>query len=100
MPGQGYHHAPPDDRPKIGIGLLGYGFMGKTHTNALRTLPYVDWPGVAHPELIAIGGRTERLVREAATRYGYAGYYTDWHGLVEDEQVQVFDNVANDPAHV
>jgi predicted dehydrogenase len=80
--------------------MLGYGFMGKEHANAFHTLRYVDWPGVAYPELIAIAGRTEPAVREAATRYGFAGYYTDWHGLVEDERIQLFDNVADDPAHV
>ena len=100
MPGSGFQHAPPDPRPRLGIGMLGYGFMGKTHANAYHTIRYVDWPGVAYPELIAVAGRTESSVREAATRYGYEGYYTDWHGLVEDERVQVFDNVADDPAHV
>ncbi len=100
MPGQGFHMAPADPRPALGIGMLGYGFMGKAHTNALRTLPYADWPGVVRPDLVAIAGRTEERVREAATRYGYAGYYTDWRGLVQDERVHVFDNVADDPAHV
>ncbi len=100
MPAQGYTDAPADRRPAVGVGMLGYGFMGKAHSNALRTLPYVDWPGVVRPELVAIAGRTEERVREAATRYGFAGYYTDWCGLVEDERVAVFDNVADDPAHV
>jgi predicted dehydrogenase len=100
MPGQGYVEAPADPRPPVGIGMLGHGFMGKAHANALRTIPYVDWPGVARPELVAIAGRDEERVRAAATRYGFAGYYTDWRGLVADERVQVFDNVAGDDAHV
>ena len=100
MPGQGYAAAPPDSRPSVGIGMLGHGFMGKAHSNAWRTIPYVDWPGVARPELIAVAGRNEERVREAATRYGFAGYYTDWRGLVADERVRVFDNVAGDDAHV
>jgi len=84
----------------VGIGILGYGFMGKTHSNAFHTLRYVDWPGAAYPELVAIAGRTEAKVREAATRYEYQGYYTEWQGLVEDERIAVFDNVAGDPTHV
>jgi hypothetical protein len=28
------------------VGMLGYGFMGKAHSNALRTMTYIDWPGV------------------------------------------------------
>lgn len=100
MPAEGFHPAPPDVRPRLGIGLLGYGFMGKAHSNAFHTMRYVDWPGGTHPQLIAIAGRTEAAVRDAATRYGYDGYYTGWHGLVEDERIQIFDNVAGDPAHV
>jgi len=100
MPGQGYTAAGTDQRPPIGIGMLGYGFMGKAHSNAFRTLPYVDWPGVVRPALVAIAGRTESAVSDAATRYGYAGYYTDWRGLIDDERVTVFDNVAGDDAHV
>jgi predicted dehydrogenase len=91
---------PRDDRRRLGFGLLGYGFMGKAHSNALRTIPYMFWPSAARPELVAIAGRTEDAVREAATRYGYASYATDWHELVADERVDVFDNVAADAMHV
>jgi predicted dehydrogenase len=91
---------PRDDRPPLGFGLLGYGFMGKAHSNALRTIPYIFWPSRVRPELVAIAGRTEAGVREAATRYGYATYTTDWRDLAADERVDVFDNVAGDAAHV
>jgi predicted dehydrogenase len=89
-----------DERRRVGFGLLGYGFMGKAHSNALRTIPYIFWPSVARPELIAIAGRSEAGVREAATRYGYGAYTTDWLDLLADERVEVFDNVAADDAHV
>jgi predicted dehydrogenase len=80
--------------------MLGYGFMGKAHSNALRTLSYIDWPGVVRPELVAVAGRAQERVADAAVRYGFDGYYTDWHGLVEDERITVFDNAAADAAHV
>jgi predicted dehydrogenase len=80
--------------------MLGYGFMGKAHSNALRTMTYIDWPGIVRPELVAIAGRTEERVADAAARYGFDGYYTDWHGLVEDGRLSVFDNAAADEAHV
>jgi predicted dehydrogenase len=80
--------------------MLGYGFMGKAHSNALRTMTYIDWPGVVRPELLAIAGRTNERVADAAVRYGFDGYYTDWHGLVEDERLSVFDNAAADEAHL
>jgi len=92
--------APADDREPLGFGLVGYGFMGKAHSNALRTIPYIFWPSRLRPELVAIAGRTEEKVREAATRYGYALYTTDWRDLIEDERVQVLDNVTPDAMHV
>jgi predicted dehydrogenase len=92
--------APADERRPIGFGLLGYGFMGKAHSNALRTIPYIFWPSAARPTLVAIAGRTESAVSEAATRYGYASYTTDWRDLLNDDQVDVFDNVGADAAHV
>jgi predicted dehydrogenase len=100
MSGQSYKAAPTDLRSGVGVGMLGYGFMGKAHSNALRTLPYIDWHSRVRPELVAIAGRTEERVREAATRYGFLGYYTDWRGLVADQRISIFDNAASDPAHV
>jgi predicted dehydrogenase len=49
---------------------------------------------------VAIAGRTEGAVREAATRYGFAEYTTDWRDLVVDGRVEVFDNVRPDAMHV
>jgi predicted dehydrogenase len=60
----------------------------------------MDWPGVLRPELVAVAGRAHDKVAEAAVRYGFDGYYTDWRGLVEDERTSVFDNAAADAAHV
>lgn len=95
-----FHHAPPDERPRVPVGMLGYGFMGRAHTNALRTMPYIFWPGGAVPELESICGRTEQAVAEAATRYGFSRYTTDWRALVTDPEIAVFDNVAADDMHV
>src|SRR5690606_27076604 len=87
------------DAPEIGIGLLGYAFMGKAHSNAFKTLPYMMYPPVAIPRLAAICGRSEEAVAEAARRYGYERYYTDWRKMLEDPNVQVFDNGGPNDAH-
>lgn len=91
--------APTDERPVVTFGMLGYGFMGKTHSNALKTLPYIFWPGAAQTRLHTISGRTEASVREAATRYGWENFTTDWRDVVNDPDIQVFDNVGPDDAH-
>jgi predicted dehydrogenase len=87
------------DAPRIGVGMLGYAFMGKAHTNALKKLPYMLYPPVAVPRLVAISGRNAEAVREAAQRYGYERYYTDWRQLIEDPDVQLFDNGGPNDAH-
>ena len=43
-------------RRRIGVGMLGYAFMGKAHANAYRTLAYMTWPPPLVPELVAIAG--------------------------------------------
>jgi predicted dehydrogenase len=90
---------PEGDIPTIGIGMLGYAFMGKAHSNAFHKMPYIFWPPPAIPKLVAIAGRNEAATREAARRYGYARAYTDWRDLVKDPEVQLFDNGGPNNAH-
>ena len=83
----------------VGIGMLGYAFMGKAHANAYRTLSYMTWPPPLMPELVAIAGRNEEAVAEAARRYGFAEHVTDWHALIADERIQLFDNSGPNNLH-
>ena len=46
--------------------MLGYAFMGKAHSNAYKTQPYMMYPPVAIPELVAICGRNEEAVAGGA----------------------------------
>jgi predicted dehydrogenase len=85
--------------PEIGVGMLGYAFMGKAHSNGYKKLPYMVYPPPAVPKLIAIAGRNEEAVKEAALRYGYETYYTDWRDLVADPRVQLFDNNGPNNLH-
>jgi predicted dehydrogenase len=85
--------------PEIGVGMLGYAFMGKAHTHALKTLAYMLNPPPATPVLAAIAGRDGPAVRAAAARYGYARAYTHWRDLVEDPDVRLFDNSGPNDAH-
>ncbi len=91
--------APGQEAPRIGVGMLGYAFMGKAHTNALKKIPYMMYPPPAIPELVAICGRNEAAVAEAARRYGYASHYTDWRDMLADDRVQLFDNGGPNDAH-
>ena len=83
----------------IGVGMLGYAFMGKAHSNAYRTLAYMTWPPPLLPRLVAVAGRDEAAVSEAARRYGYERAVTDWRELVSDDAIQLFDNVGPNALH-
>ncbi|MBL8154448.1 MAG: Gfo/Idh/MocA family oxidoreductase [Anaerolineae bacterium] len=85
--------------PEIGVGMLGYAFMGKAHSNALKKLPYMMYPPIAIPRLQAICGRNEGATAEAAKRFGYAKTYTDWRKLIRDKKVDVFDNGGPNDTH-
>ncbi len=87
------------DAPTLGIGILGYAFMGKAHSNAFKKLPYMMYPPVAIPRLVGIAGRNVEAVKEAAKRYGYEKAYTDWREMIADPDIQVFDNGGPNDAH-
>jgi predicted dehydrogenase len=87
------------EAPEIGVGMLGYAFMGKAHSNAFKTIPYMMYPPVAIPKLVAISGRNESAVAEAARRYGYGRHYTDWRDMLADDAIQLFDNGGPNDAH-
>jgi predicted dehydrogenase len=89
----------PQSVRSIGIGMLGYAFMGRAHANAYKTLAYMAWPPPLRPELIAIAGRSESAVAEAARRYGFEREVTDWRELIADPRVELFDNSGPNHLH-
>lgn len=87
------------DAPEIGVGMLGYAFMGKAHSNAMLKIPHMMYPPPAIPKLVGIAGRNEAAVKEAARRFGYANYYTDWRDMLANDAIQLFDNGGPNDAH-
>jgi predicted dehydrogenase len=87
------------ERREIGVGMLGYAFMGKAHSNAFHKIAYMTWPPPLVPRLELIAGRDRQAVEEAATRYGYRGWTTDWRDIVADPAVGLFDNGAPNALH-
>jgi predicted dehydrogenase len=75
---------------EIGVGLVGYKFMGRTHSNAYRQVAhFFDVDPV--PRMRAICGRDETSVREAAAKLGWESYETDYHALVARDDVGLVD---------
>lgn len=76
--------------PTLGVGLIGYAFMGAAHSQGWRTAARVfDLP--LRPVLAAMAGRDRAAVRAAADKHGWAAAETDWRALVAREDVQLVD---------
>jgi predicted dehydrogenase len=84
---------------EISVGMLGYAFMGKAHSNGFRKIAYMTWPPPLKPRLVSIAGRDEAAVSEAADRYGFERWTTSWQELVADPEVELFDNLGPNVVH-
>jgi len=84
---------------EIGVGMLGYAFMGKAHSHALLSIGHMAWPPPLEPRLVSIAGRSEAAVSEAAERYGFESWTTDWHEVVADDRIGMFDNCGPNALH-
>ena len=75
----------------LNVGLIGYKFMGKAHSNAYRQVPrfFDDLP--VKPVLKAICGRDEAGVKRAADTMGWEGYETDWRKLIARDDIDIVD---------
>ena len=74
----------------VGIGIVGYGMMGKAHSYGYTVAPVMR--ALKHrPELRVISGRDRKKVEAAATAYGVESWVDDWHELVHRPDVDLVD---------
>ncbi|CAD77360.1 Gfo/Idh/MocA family protein [Rhodopirellula baltica] len=74
----------------LNIGLIGYGFMGRTHTNGYRQAPrFFDLE--YHPVLKAVCARNEEKAKAFAEQQGYESVETDWRKLLERDDIDAVD---------
>ncbi|WP_128375637.1 Gfo/Idh/MocA family protein [Streptomyces cavernae] len=84
--------------PALGVGMVGYAFMGAAHSQGWRTVGHVfDLP--LRPVLAAIAGRDAHAVRAAADKHGWAAAETDWRALVARDDVQLVDICTPGDSH-
>lgn len=83
---------------QLRIGMIGYKFMGKAHSNAYRSLP-MFFPKALKPEMSVICGRNAEALAEAATQLGWSDCVTDWKDLIAREDVDLIDINAPSNAH-
>jgi predicted dehydrogenase len=89
----------PGTPKKINVGLVGYQFMGKAHSNAYRQVSRFFADMEAEPVLKAICGRNEDRVKAAADKFGFEGYETDYRKLLERDDIDLIDVVTPGNSH-
>ncbi|NGN68648.1 Gfo/Idh/MocA family oxidoreductase [Streptomyces sp. A7024] len=85
-------------KPALGIGMVGYAFMGAAHSQGWRTAPRVyDLP--LRPAMAAVCGRDPAKVAAAADQLGWAAAETDWRALITRDDVQLVDVCTPGDSH-
>jgi predicted dehydrogenase len=78
------------------VGMIGYKFMGKAHSNAWRQVDKF-FPVSAKPALHTICGRNKAAVKKAATQFGWSHATTRWQEIIANPEIDIVDiNTAND----
>ena len=74
----------------LNVGLIGYGFMGRTHSNAYRKVNHffdVEY----QPVLKVICGLGDAEARAFAAKWGYESHATDWHAVIDRKDIDLVD---------
>jgi predicted dehydrogenase len=80
----------------MNVGMIGYKFMGRTHSNAWRQVDKF-FPVSAQPVLHTICGRDNKGVTEAAQKLGWKNAATRWQDVIANPEIEIVDiNTAND----
>jgi predicted dehydrogenase len=83
---------------EIGVGLVGYRFMGRAHSNAYRQVGRFFDVDPA-PRMRALCGRDEGAVRSAAGALGWESYETDYGRMLERDDIHLVDISSSGDTH-
>jgi predicted dehydrogenase len=82
----------------LNVGMIGYGFMGRTHSNAFLQAPrFFDVP--YQPVLKAVCARNAERLKSFAGTWGYESVETDWRKLVERADIHLIDIASPNDTH-
>jgi predicted dehydrogenase len=83
----------------LNVGMVGYGFMGRTHSNAFSQVGhFFDLP--YQPVLKAICARDASKVKAFAGQWGYESHETDWRKLVARSDIDLIDIASPNDTHM
>src|SRR5487761_2472077 len=84
---------------KINVGMVGYGFMGRTHSNAFLKAPlFFDLP--FQPVLKTLCARNAERAKAFAANWGYESVETDWHKMIASPEIDLVDIASPNDTHL
>lgn len=85
---------------RIGIGVIGFGWMGQAHSRGARRAPAYFPDRGYEPELVVVSDTVEERRDDAVRSFGFASAVTDWRQVVEHPDVDVVFVTAPNMLHV
>ncbi len=73
----------------VGVGIIGYGFIGKVHAFAHRTIPFYYTPAPLPVRLVSVATSRKETAEAARAQGGFDTATDDWRKVVEDPRIQV-----------
>jgi predicted dehydrogenase len=86
-------------KKKLNVGMVGYGFMGRTHSNAFSQVGHFFDTGY-QPVLKTICARDAEKGKAFADQWGYESSVTDWRRLVDDKNIDLIDIASPNDTHM
>jgi len=83
----------------IGIGVVGFGWMGQAHSRSYRSIPPYFPEAEVTPRLVAIADAVPERIDLAISKFGFESGTTDWHELLERDDIDVIDITAPNALH-
>ncbi|MCR8632293.1 Gfo/Idh/MocA family protein [Paenibacillus radicis (ex Xue et al. 2023)] len=87
------------NKKQVNVGMVGYKFMGKAHSNAYSRVNMFFPNAPAAPVMKLICGRDREGVEQAAKQFGWEGFVTDWRELLSGDDIDLVDINAPSNAH-
>src|SRR5438552_13835844 len=82
----------------LNIGMIGYGFMGRAHSNGYSQVNHF-FPAQHRPVLKAACARSAEKIKEFAEKWGYESTETDWRRLIDRKDIDVIDICTPNNTH-
>ncbi len=87
------------NKKELRIGMIGYGFMARTHTNGYRKVGNFFPENKYQPVLKTVCGRTRKKVEAFADQWGYESIETDWEKVIERDDIDAVDVCTPNNTH-